>query len=97
VTAKDTGDGWARVYSKDLKRALNKTRQAVRIGSVTIKPAILRELCANTVDPVIELQDQNGALGFRSADHKTRCTIRHGAGDPYVGRNGFEARIVLAH
>lgn len=90
----DVGDGWHRIYSKDLARALKGTRQAVRIGTATVKPSILRQL-AKIHGPLVELKDENGALGFRSVDKRHRCTVRHGAGDRYAGRNGFEAIIAI--
>ena len=105
VPAVPVGAGWLRLSILDLRAALKGTRQAVRIGSATIKPAVLRDLCG-LWGPEIELCDGDGALCWRSVDsgqrdgmatvgHRAQATIRHGAGDPYAGRNGFEARIVL--
>ena len=71
----------------------------MRLGSVTLKPSILRALLKSDGfynDPVVELADQDGAIALRSADRRAKCTIRHGAGDPYAGRNGFEAIVQLA-
>jgi len=90
----DMGDGWYRVYTKDLLAAMKGANVAVRIGTATVKPAIIRQLC-RIHRGTVEIKDEGAALGFRTPDTRTRCTIRHGAGDKYAGRNGWERRIVL--
>jgi len=98
---------WFRLDKRDLARALKGTKSAVRIGSVTIKPSILKELIAVAPGQQIELGDLDSALGFRTVDpvkrdgmdtiaHRTQCAINHGAGDLYAGRNGWETRIVFS-
>ena len=106
IKAARIDEQWYRVSVKDLKSALKGCKQAVRIGSVTVKPAILKELVQSISSEFVELADLDGKLGVRSMEQRkcaddiyrsrVRCTLKHGAGDPYAGRNGFEARIVLA-
>lgn len=92
LEAAPVGGDWVRIRTRDLVRALKGTRRVVRIGTTTVKPAILRQL-AKIHGPAIELRDHPIGLGFRSADQRHRCTVYHGAGDKYAGRNGFEAIV----
>ena len=99
VEGKELDRGWITIYKTDLLAAIKGTKSAVRVGSVTIKPSILRQLLdkkGQFHDSTVDLADHDGELAFRSPDKRAECTIKHGAGDPYAGRNGFEAVVRLA-
>jgi len=85
-------DGFSRFYTKDLIAALKGTRQAVRFGPIIVKPTILRQL-ARLNGPTLEVRVDGGTVQLRTPDQRQRITLRHGAGDRYAGRNGYEATV----
>lgn len=84
--------GFSRFYTKDLIAALKGTKQAVRFGSIIVKPTILREL-ARLHGPTLEARTEGNTVRLRTTDGRQRMTLRHGAGDRYAGRNGYEAAV----
>jgi len=93
-TYSDDPAGWHEITKRDLYAAIKGAR-VVRIGTATVRASVLREL-ARIHGRRFYLRDEAGALGFMSPDRRTRCTIRHGAGDPTAGRAGWDTRIVFS-
>jgi len=87
--------GYSRFATRDLIAALKGTKQAVRFGGIIVKPAILREL-AKLHAPALEVRAHDGTVQLRTPDDRQRVTLRHGAGDSYAGRNGYEAVVMWA-
>jgi len=99
VPAKEAGDGWLACYTQDLRQALKRTKGPMRIGPITIHSKRLKDLFSvkSTIGaaPVVEIMElpDHDKLAIRTKDRHAQCTLKHGAGDPYLGRNGFTSRI----
>lgn len=89
-------DGRVLFWAKDLRPALKGLRQtdAVKFLGCVISPTVLRQVASALGATHLEVRSENGDLFVEPQDGPVqRLHFLNGAGDKYLGKNGYNAIV----